>query len=108
MQKLITIILNDIEYSDTDSNKLLVKNIIKKIDNIEYIWSKVPNLIQKIKHTSGFISLSNSREAIKISFNTKTTSIELNEEFHTIVDSWADKYKINLEYDWEKEIYYFI
>jgi len=107
MQKLITIILKDINYADTKKNRDLIESIVsERTNNIEYVWDKIPSLIQKISSLKGFLGISNSKQSIKIGFDRKSVSKEINDEFHSIVDYWSKKYKISLAYDWEKETYY--
>jgi hypothetical protein len=107
MKELITLILRDINYNNNQKNRNLIKNLIlERTNNIHYIWSKIPNLLNKISHTKGFLGLSNSKQMIKISFDKDNVSKEIKEEFHNIVDNWSKKYNISLAYDFKKETYY--
>jgi len=103
---MIEIILNDINYSKTAKNKDIIRNILEKNKNIIKTWDKVPTLIDKIEHMTGFVSISNSNDLIKISYKNNKISKNIEKEFHTVVRKWAEKYKIDLDYDYKKDQYY--
>jgi len=105
-KNIIEIILNDINYSKTNKNKDLIKNILNENDKLAEIWDKIPTLIKNINHTTGFISISNKKNMIKISYKKDKVSEKIKEEFHSIVNNWSKKYKIDLDYDCKSDQYY--
>lgn len=108
---LIENILNDIKYQKTTQNKKIVEHILDNSENnIEYVWKHIPSLIKKLEHLKGYVALSSSKDRIKITYDTETIKPykEIAREFYEICNKWATKYKIKLNYDYEKEVFYII
>lgn len=102
---IIDIILTDLNIQKTAKNKFLIKNMIN--DKTSYLWSKIPSLMEKLKPFKGYITLSNSQNKFKIGIE-HTASEEYQNEFIKIVNNWANKYNLEIEYCFEKNVFYVI
>lgn len=101
-------ILNDISYQLEYSNFELIKNIIdtNKEQDYAYIWTKIPTLKMELEHVKGYISVSNTKNKFKITYDKESVSEFISKEFYQIITKWSEKYKINLDFDFEKEVFY--
>jgi hypothetical protein len=100
-------VLHDIQYQVNEVNKSMINNVLKNSKNdIQYVWSKMKVLIDSLAHVKGYVALANSQNAIKIAYDRNVVSEEIAREFSEITRNWADKYKIELDYDWEKDYFY--
>ena len=73
--------------------------------DISKITKKLSILNPKLEHVKGFISISNSSNKIKIDYK-HSISKEIQQEFYQICENWARKYKINTQYNPEKDKFY--
>jgi hypothetical protein len=100
-------VLRDINYPISDSNKIFINSVLaNSTQDIKYIWTKIPSLLEKLKHVKGYVGVSNNDNKIKISFDKDSVSEEIAMEFFNIVNNWANKYKISLFFDYDKESFY--
>lgn len=100
-------VLVDIKYQVTSRNKNLIESVLNTAENdINYVWTKIMTLKESLAHVMGYIGLSDSKKMIKITYDNKNVSEDISKEFYEITDKWASKYKIKLDYDFEKEVFY--
>lgn len=99
------IILTDLNIQKTTKNRNLINSLIN--DKTAYMWFKIPTLMEKLKPFKGYMSLSNSKSKFKIGME-HNASDEYQVAFIKIVRNWADKYNINIEYCFEKNLFYII
>ena len=100
-------VLRDLDFPITNSGKFLIDVILcdSKQDMI-YVWSKIPALIDKITKLKGYLAISNNQTKIKISIDRNSVCNEVMSDFYNTVNIWSKKYKIGLDFDPKKESFY--
>ena len=94
---------------DYPLNEATKKQLIKITDNTKEFFSfaqHIFSLKDKLKLVDGTVTMSNSNPYLKIKSNSKIES-EI-EEFNKIVNSWASKYKVELQKVEGKNTYYIV
>lgn len=103
----LELVLNDIEYQVNENNMKIVETILLSGKNdMLYVWDKIPALKEKLSHIKGYIAMSNTNGKFKVKYDRESVSEEISKEFYDIVSTWKDKYKISMDFDYEKEVFY--
>ncbi|ARQ99558.1 MULTISPECIES: type II secretion system protein [Campylobacter] len=102
----VELVLTGLGYNVNDALVEQVKRVLSASDFDEKEIEHIINLHEKIKHSDGFVALSNSEDKFKI--KCESTIPEIIDEFNEIVQSWASKYKIIIEKLAGKQTYYIL
>jgi uncharacterized protein YerC len=94
-------------YTKTEQTLKQMNAIINNTKSFEKFSSHLPALNDALAVEKGFIAMSNSKNYLKIKCNEDISADNLS-EFHTIVNHWADKYKVVLEKVESKNTYYIL
>lgn len=100
--------LNELGITNTPGHKKLVMNLGDKYEKFDVVYRKIHALVEKIKKYKGFVSISNSKEMLKIDYDGSVLDNVSKKEFYRLCEKWAAKNKLNLEYDPEKDLYYIL
>lgn len=92
---------------ETPSSLQACERAIQNTKGFEIFARHIVSLNDFLKHTSGFVGLSNSNDFFKIKCSENASS-EILDEFHKKVQDWAKKYKINLQKIADKDVYYIL
>lgn len=104
--ELLEAFLKEIAYSKTEGNLSLINRVLKKYEFPDQLYRRIPTLIAKIEKCKGFVGISNSNELLKIDYSGEDLDPAIKQEFYSFCESWAKKYKIEIEYCPEKDLYY--
>lgn len=102
----LELVLTGLGYNVNGALLEQVKRVLSASDFDEKEIEHIINLHEKIKHSDGFVALSNSEDKFKI--KCESTIPEIIDEFNEIVQSWASKYKIVIEKLAGKQTYYIL
>jgi len=100
-------LLSQLGYSNTQSSIKQVEKAINNTKGFEEFSKHILALHDELAHLKGFIALSNSKDVFKIKCS-EDVSKEIQEEFRTLVENWAKKYKVNIEKIVKKPTYYIL
>ncbi len=94
-------------YSINDASKTHIKRVVHNTKGFERIKKHIVNLNDTLKPHRSHITLSNSKDYLKIkirSISSMTQPSHINE----IIHNWATKYKIELQKVKNKDTYYIV
>ena len=99
-------ILNSLGYNINNAVSTQFKKIRENTKDFEKIQKHILDLNENLKHMSSHISMSNSKDYLKIKHD--GSSAEILKEFHERLDLWSKKYKVEIQKVPQKETYYII
>jgi len=102
-----TALLSQLGYNNTESSIKQIEKTITNTKGFEEFSKHILALHDELAHLKGFVALSNSKNVFKIKCS-EDVSEEIKEEFTTLVESWAKKYKVNIEKVIKKPTYYIL
>jgi hypothetical protein len=100
-------LLSQLGYSKTESSLEQMEKIIDNTSEFDKFSKHLLSLNDHLAPIKGFIGMSSTQNNLKIK-GSDCTSKEICEEFKDTVESWADKYKVNIEKVKDKPTYYII
>jgi len=100
-------LLSQLGYTNNEQTITQINKIIENTNGYKKISKHLLGLHDQLAHIKGFIALSNSKDFFKIKCSEDVSS-EINEEFLTLVQHWANKYKVNIEKVENKSTFYII
>ncbi|MFV0481131.1 MAG: hypothetical protein ACK5LP_04030 [Campylobacteraceae bacterium] len=95
--------LTGLGYTPTDALLTQLETIEESTKNFEQISKHILNLNEQLKPYNSFVALSNTNNYVKIKNQAKDGFVM---EVNNIIESWASKYKIDLEKVPNKEPFY--
>jgi hypothetical protein len=100
-------LLSQLGYSTTENSIKQIEVAIKNTKGFEEFSKHILTLHDELAHLKGFVALSNSKNLFKIKASNDLSN-EIKEEFKTVVENWATKYKVNIEKVINKPTYYIL
>ena len=100
-------LLSQLGYSKTEHTLEQMKKTITNTNGFENFSKHILALHDQLAHIKGFVALSNSKDVFKIKCS-EDVSEEIIKEFSTLVEHWADKYKVEIQKVAKKPTYYII
>lgn len=100
-------LLSQLGYNNTESSINQIEKTINNTNGFEDFSKHILALHDELAHIKGFVALSNSRNVFKIKCS-EDVSAEIEEEFSTLVENWATKYKVQIEKIAKKPTYYIL
>ena len=100
-------LLSQLGYNNTESSIKQIEKTINNTKGFEEFSKHILALHDELAHLKGFVALSNSRNVFKIKCS-EDVSKEIQDEFTTLVQNWAKKYKVNIEKVTNKPTYYIL
>ncbi len=100
-------LLSQLGYAKTEQTLDQMEKTIANTHGFEHFSKHILALHDNIAPLKGFVALSNSKNVFKIK-GSEDVSTEINEDFSTLVENWAKKYKVNIEKVAKKPTYYII
>ena len=100
-------LLSQLGYNQTESSIQQIEKTINNTNGFEEFSKHILALHDELAHLKGFVALSNSRDVFKIKCS-EDVSKEIQEEFSSLVENWAKKYKVNIEKIANKPTYYIL
>ncbi len=99
-------ILIQLNYNVNDATKKQLENIVANTNGFFDFAKHLFSLNDELKPVDAFVAMSNSNNYLKLKSNSSNES-EI-KEFEDIINSWAHKYKVNLQKVENKNTYYII
>jgi len=100
-------LLSQLGYSKTDSSLEQMEKIIDNTSEFDRFSKHLLSLNDNLASIKGFVGMSSTQDSLKIK-GSDCTAKEICEEFRYTVESWANKYKIDIEKVENKPTYYII
>lgn len=100
-------LLSQLGYAKTEQSLAQMKQTIENTNGFENFSKHFLALHDQLAHLKGFIAMSNSQNVFKIKCS-EDVSDEIKEEFTTLVQHWAHKYRVELQKVANKSTYYII
>ena len=100
-------LLTQLGYTKTEQTLKQINNIMKNTEGFNNFSQHIPSFNDALAVEKGYIAMSNSENHLKIKCNEDTSADNLT-AFTTLVNHWADKYKLNLKQVDNKHTYYII
>ena len=100
-------LLTQLGYTKTEQTLNQMNNIIKNTRNFKSFSPHIPSFCDALAVEKGFIAMSNSQDYLKIKCNEDLSADNLS-AFRTLVNHWADKYKLELKLVENKNTYYIL
>ncbi len=96
--------LTQLGYPTSEANKQKLKSVINNTGGFNEIEKHVIQLNDTLKSYQSYVTLSNNKDLLKIKkdINSKITE----ENVDTIIQNWAQKYKVSLIYQPQNNSYY--
>ncbi|RUM68988.1 MAG: hypothetical protein DSZ05_00165 [Sulfurospirillum sp.] len=91
-------------YPANQANKEKLNKVIENTDGFEYLEKHVIQLNDTLKSMQTYVTLSNNKNLLKIKKDISSEEIE--KSVDEIVQSWAQKYKVQLIYQPQNNSYY--
>ncbi len=101
-------LLNLMELQKTEKNIAQVERVIQNTKEFEKIGKHIITLNDFLHHHHGFVTLSSTKDYLKIKCDDKNHDETIISKFNEKVQEWAEKYKIALEKVDGKEVYYIL
>lgn len=99
-------LLIQLGYAPNEATLKQMSAILANTHHFDKFSKHILALEDKIKHTNAIIAMSNTNNYLKIKY--EGTSEALQQEFHSIVQNWADKYNVQIQKVTDKEVYYIL
>ncbi len=99
----LLILLN---YPVNESTKNQLDGIVDNTNSFYDFANHIFNLEDELKKVDATIAMSNSKPYLKLKCNSKKDIVI--EDFKTLIESWSDKYKVEIEKVENKNTYYII
>jgi hypothetical protein len=100
-------LLSQLGYSQTESSMTQMNATVENTSGFENFSKHLLTLHDELAHIKGFVALSNSKNVFKIKCS-EDVSDAIKEEFTTLVENWATKYKVQIEKVANKTTYYIL
>ena len=100
-------LLSQLGYSKTEHSIEQMEKTITNTNGFENFSKHILALHDQLAHIKGFVALSNSQDVFKVKCS-EDVSKEIQTEFSTLVNHWADKYKVEITKVANKPTYYII
>ncbi|HIO95723.1 MAG TPA: hypothetical protein EYG67_02780 [Campylobacterales bacterium] len=100
-------LLSQLGYSKTEQSIEQMSNIINNTNKFDKFSNHILSLHDHLAHVKGFVAMSNSHNSLKIK-GSVDISTEIQNEFTSAVESWATKYKVEIEKVENRPTYYII
>ena len=100
-------LLSQLGYSTTESSLGQMNKTINNTTGFNKFSKHLLALHDELEHIKGFVALSNSKNVFKIKCS-DAVSDEIKDEFTTLVEDWATKYKVQIEKVANKSTYYIL
>ena len=100
-------LLSQLGYSKTENSLEQMEKIIDNTSEFDRFSKHLLSLNDHLAPIKGFIGMSSTKDNLKIK-GSKDTSTEISEKFTDTVESWADKYKIDIKKVKDRPTYYII
>ncbi|HHD80419.1 MAG TPA: hypothetical protein ENK99_02240 [Campylobacterales bacterium] len=100
-------LLSQLGYSKTENSIQQMKKIINNTKQFDKFAKHILSLNDKLAPIKGFVAMSNSQNSLKIK-GSQDLSSEMANEFINAVESWANKYKVDIEKVENKPTYYIV
>ena len=91
-------------YPANEANKEKLHKVIQNTEGFDQLEKHVIQLNDTLKNFRTYVTLSNNKDLLKIKKDTVSDEIEKNVD--EIVQSWAQKYKVQLVYHPQNNSYY--
>ena len=91
-------------YPANEANKEKLHKVIQNTKGFEQIERHLIQLNDTLKSAKAYVTLSNNKDLLKIKKDTE--SEEYDRLIDEIVQNWAQKYKVALQYHPQNKIYY--
>ncbi len=91
-------------YPANEANKEKLHKVIQNTTGFEQIEGHLIQLNDALKSSKAYVALSNNKDLLKIKKD--TDSQEYDARIDTIVQNWAQKYKVQLRYQPQNRSYY--
>jgi hypothetical protein len=91
-------------YPANTANKEKLHKVIQNTEGFEQIEGHLIQLNDALKTSKAYVTLSNNKDLLKIKKD--TDSEEFDKKIDTIVQNWAQKYKVQLQYHPQNRSYY--
>ena len=100
-------LLVQLGYAKSEQTLNQINDIINNTEGFDKFSQHIPSFNDALAVEKGYIAMSNSENHLKIKCNEDTSADNLT-AFTTLVNHWADKYKLNLKQVDNKHTYYII
>jgi len=100
-------LLSQLGYSKTENSVQQMEKIIDNTSKFNKFSKHLLSLNDNLAHIKGFVAMSNSQNNLKIK-GSQDLSSEMANEFTNTVESWANKYKVDIKKVENKPTYYII
>ena len=100
-------LLSQLGYSQTENSMAQMDATIKNTNGFEKFSKHILALHDELAHIKGFVALSNSKNVFKIKCS-DAVSDAIRDEFTTLIENWAKKYKVHIEKVANKSTYYIL
>jgi len=100
-------LLTQLGYTKTEQTLKQINKIIGNTKGFEKFSQHIPSFNDLLAVEKGFIAMSNSADHLKIKCEEDISADNLS-AFATLVQHWADKYKLELKQVHNKNTYYII
>lgn len=91
-------------YPANEANKEKLQKVIQNTEGFDQLERHLIQLNDALKTSKAYVTLSNNKDLLKIKKDTD------NEEYASLIDeivqNWAQKYKVQLQYHPQNESYY--
>ncbi len=96
--------LTQLGYPTSEANKRKLKSVINNTGGFNEIEKHVIQLNDTLKSYQSYVTLSNNKDLLKIKKDIDSKITE--ENVDTIIQNWAQKYKVSLIYQPRNNSYY--
>ncbi len=100
-------VLKQLGYSVTEQTLKQIQTIIDNTEGLEKFLPHIPSFKDALAVEKGYLAMSNSVDHLKIKCESDNNADNLS-AFKTLVEHWADKYKLSLQKVDNKHTYYII
>lgn len=100
-------LLAQLGYTKTEQTLKQINNIIGNTKGFENFSQHIPSFNDALAVEKGFIAMSNSEDHLKIKCEEDLSADNLS-AFTSLVQHWANKYKLELKQVHDKNTYYII
>jgi hypothetical protein len=100
-------LLTQLGYTTSDQTLNQINNIIANTSGFEKFSKHIPSFNDALAVEKAFIAMSNSEDHLKIKCEEDPSADNLS-AFNTLVQHWADKYKLKIKKVDNKNTYYIL
>ena len=100
-------LLSQLGYSKTENSLEQMEKIIDNTSEFDRFSKHLLSLNDNLASIKGFVGMSNTQDSLKIK-GSDCTAVEISDKFEETVESWANKYKVELAKVDNKPTYYII